>query len=126
MAGTTSTGRDLSSYVDGWRERARVEQERAAAWRVEVRRRVEEAAQMLAERFGVRRVVLFGSLVRGEAGPGSDVDLLVEGLSSEDFLDAAVVVDRVLSDVTVDLVPRQWARPEVLKRALAEGIVIHG
>lgn len=32
----------------------------------------------LRERYGVRSLALFGSVVRDEAGPGSDVDLLVE------------------------------------------------
>ena len=30
------------------------------------------------EQFGVRRLDVFGSVARGEDGPGSDVDLLVE------------------------------------------------
>ncbi len=32
----------------------------------------------LRQRFGVRSLALFGSLARGEAHPGSDVDVLVE------------------------------------------------
>ncbi len=34
--------------------------------------------QELAERFGVCSLALFGSMARDEAGPESDVDLLVE------------------------------------------------
>lgn len=30
----------------------------------------------LCERFGVLELAVFGSLARGEAGPGSDIDLL--------------------------------------------------
>jgi len=32
----------------------------------------------LASRYGVRRLALFGSTARGQAGPGSDVDVLVD------------------------------------------------
>lgn len=32
----------------------------------------------MARRFGVRSLSLFGSAARGEAGPGSDIDLLVD------------------------------------------------
>ena len=32
----------------------------------------------LSERFTVRRIGVFGSYVRGEANPGSDVDVIVE------------------------------------------------
>lgn len=37
-----------------------------------------EHKPLLAERFGVRRLALFGSTVRGTAGPDSDVDVLVD------------------------------------------------
>jgi predicted nucleotidyltransferase len=32
----------------------------------------------IAQRYGVERVVLFGSYARGEAGPGSDIDLRID------------------------------------------------
>jgi len=35
------------------------------------------AKPVLAERYGVTRLALFGSTVRGEARPGSDVDIVV-------------------------------------------------
>lgn len=42
-----------------------------------VRARREEILQ-IAERHGARNVRLFGSVARGDAGPDSDVDLLVD------------------------------------------------
>ncbi len=36
------------------------------------------AAKPLLDRYGVQRVGVFGSTARGEAGPDSDVDVLVE------------------------------------------------
>jgi len=36
------------------------------------------ALRELAQRYHIRRLVLFGSAARGELGPGSDIDLLVE------------------------------------------------
>ena len=38
------------------------------------------AAKPLLDRYGVQRVGVFGSTARGEAGPDSDVDVLVEFL----------------------------------------------
>ncbi|MBI3942775.1 MAG: nucleotidyltransferase domain-containing protein, partial [Chloroflexi bacterium] len=46
--------------------------------------------QMLRERFGVRQVILFGSL-GGRGGPWhsqSDIDLAVAGLAPEEFFTA--------------------------------------
>lgn len=41
------------------------------------RDRIEEFAQHIGRVFHPQRVILFGSHARGEAGPDSDVDLLV-------------------------------------------------
>jgi uncharacterized protein len=45
--------------------------------RADVRSRL-QAAEAEIRALGVRRLALFGSFARGEAGPDSDVDLLVE------------------------------------------------
>lgn len=81
---------------------------------------------MLAADFGVTRVVLFGSIARGTARPESDVDLLVEGLPIERLIEATVRADRLLAEASAELVPAERVRPEVLTRALAEGILLHG
>lgn len=120
------TDEELEGYVAGWRRRDEEAAARAIAWRTDVRARVVRAVELLVQRFGATRVVLFGSLARDSATPGSDVDLLVEGLSADTFWDAAAAVDRVLMDVPVDLVPAQFARPEVLERARQEGEVMVG
>jgi predicted nucleotidyltransferase len=70
----------------------------------------------------VTRVVVFGSLARGEAHEHSDVELLVDGLHPSDLIDATVVANRMMGDAFVDLVPRELARAEVLTRALEEGV----
>jgi predicted nucleotidyltransferase len=117
---------DLSSYVAGWHARERAREHEAAQWRTRVQARLPQVARMLAEDFGVTRVLLFGSLARGAAGPESDVDLLVEGLPLERLIEATVRADRLLAEASADLVPADRVRPEVLTRALAEGTLLHG
>ena len=56
----------------------------------------------LAARHGVRNVRVFGSAARGEAGPGSDVDFLVDLDSDHSLLD----LGRLLMDLQ-DLLGRQ-------------------
>lgn len=78
----------LAPYVAGWKRRLAVEREaderhRDEAW--EVARR---AARLLAEEFGVRRVMVFGSLAWGRFRRSSDIDLAVEGLPPERFFRA--------------------------------------
>jgi uncharacterized protein len=74
----------------------------------EMRRRLSEARDDLIERYPIRRLGLFGSVVRGDHGPESDVDVLVEfsrpvGL---EIVDLAEELEAVLGR-RVDLVSRK-------------------
>jgi predicted nucleotidyltransferase len=80
----------------------------------------------LVEKLGASRVVLFGSLARGSAQPGSDVDLWVEGLPESAYLDAISLVREGIVGTEVDLVMADWASASVRERAQREGVVLHG
>lgn len=43
----------------------------------------------LGERFGIRNIRIFGSVARGESGPDSDLDLLVDVDRGHGYLDMA-------------------------------------
>ncbi len=116
----------LSSYAAGWLARERARHKNQARWRARIEARLPGVARMLAEKFDATRVLLFGSVARGAARPESDVDLLVEGLPMERVIEATVRADRLLAEASADPVPADRARPEVLTRALAEGILLHG
>jgi predicted nucleotidyltransferase len=117
---------DLLTYAAGWRERAGARARREAALRRARWERLPALVRELRYRFSVTRVVVFGSLARGEGHELSDVDLLVDGLAPAELIDATVVSNRMLGDALVDLLPRDLARPEVLARALEEGLEVHG
>ena len=81
----------------------------------------------LQERYGVRSMGIFGSYVRGQQAPDSDLDLLVEfddrPLSLFDF----VRLENELGDalnIKVDLVERRALKPHIGRRILAEVVVI--
>jgi predicted nucleotidyltransferase len=115
----------LASYVQGWRDRSRREAEAAAVWRARVRKRLDIVVEVLARNFGVSRIVLFGSLARAEAAPGSDVDLLVSGIGAERIIEATVAAERILGEARVDLVPVELARLAVRDRAESEGTILY-
>ena len=92
--------------------------ERERAEREQLLRRVRQAAAALKARFGVRRVVLFGSLAH-EAWfvPDSDVDLAVEGLPAQHYWQAWRLVEDVVADRPVDLIDVHSAT-DSLRRAI--------
>lgn len=123
---TPSPMASLDSYVQGLRARA-AERVRAEGELRDARReRLRAVVDALVREFHVTRVVLFGSLARGDARASSDVDLLVEGLAKDRFIEACALADRLMGDAYVDLVPVELARPEIRARAEAEGEVLHG
>jgi hypothetical protein len=54
------------------------------------------AAETEIRRLGVRRLALFGSVSRGEARPGSDVDLLVEFAAGQKSFDRFMAPSELL------------------------------
>ncbi len=68
----------------------------------------------IREQFRVRRLAVFGSVVRGEAGEESDIDILVEfeGRATFDgFMDLKFYLEQLLGR-TVDLVTNAAVRPQ--------------
>jgi len=66
--------------------------------------------------FGVKSLALFGSVARGEAGPESDLDLLVEFEGAATF-DRYMGLKLYLEDLLespVDLVMRKALRPRMV------------
>lgn len=82
----------------------------------------EACIRLLKERFGARRVILFGSLVGQSLWHGrSDIDLAVEGLCPEEFFTAyAACCDLLPRGLELDLVPLEDAYPEMRARILGE------
>ena len=67
--------------------------------------RARELAKMLKGQFGVRKVVLFGSLAQMSwFTPGSDVDLAVEGLETRKYWQAWKLAEDIIADCPVDFV----------------------
>ncbi|MCS6964607.1 MAG: nucleotidyltransferase family protein [Thermoflexus sp.] len=80
----------------------------------------------LREKYGVCEIGLFGSYVRGEQHPSSDVDILVEfenvpGLLK--FLELEEYLSHLLG-VQVDLVRKAAIRPELRERILSEAVML--
>ena len=81
----------------------------------EIRHRLAEAHEDLFRRYPIRRLGIFGSVVRGDARPGSDIDILVEFSEPVGFeiVDLAMELETLLGH-KVDLVSRKGIRDRLL------------
>lgn len=80
----------------------------------------------LAERYGVRRLSLFGSYVRGEEGPDSDLDILVEFAHPPTLFEFVRIEQELqaLLGVKVDLVMREGLKPRIGEAILHEAVPV--
>jgi len=78
----------------------------------------------IAARHGAYNVRIFGSVARGEAGPESDIDILVEMELGRSLFDhAALMLDlEKLLGCKVDVVTERSLRPRVRERVFREAI----
>jgi len=66
-------------------------------------------------KLGVRSLALFGSVARGEAGPNSDIDILVNfqgSVTFDQYMETKFLLEDLLG-CRVDLVIEQALRPQV-------------
>jgi len=78
----------------------------------------------IAAKHGAREVRIFGSVVRGEAGGDSDVDVLVKLDDDRSLLDHIALI-RELEDLLgcrVDVVAEDALHRAIRSRVLAEGV----
>lgn len=80
----------------------------------------------LRRHWPIRSLSLFGSVARGEAGPESDLDVLVEFEAAVGLSDFLAIEDK-LSSLTgrrVELVSRKALKPHIGRRILREAVPV--
>ncbi len=91
--------------------------------KADVLRVIREKQSELASHFTVLRIGVFGSFARGNAGPESDVDILVElkGPTFDNYMDLKFYLEDILGH-TVDLVIHDAIKPR-LKPIIEQEVV---
>ena len=87
----------------------------------------EKIVQILKNQ-GARKIAIFGSYVRGEEKPESDIDIIVEFSERKSLLDL-VGIEQELSDAVgmrVDLLTEKSISPYLIDRIKKEMEVIYG
>ena len=92
----------------------------------EIRSIIRQHSDILAQKYGIGVVAVFGSYVRGEQAGQSDLDLLVEFLRPISLLElvgAEIYLTEVLG-VKADLVPKRDVRIELRESILKEAVAV--
>ncbi len=92
----------------------------------EIKKIINSHRTELEERFKVKSIGIFGSYVRGEATPESDIDILVEFTGPVSLLHI-VSIENYISDILgikADVVPVKNVRKELKGYILKEAISI--
>ncbi len=90
-----------------------------------IRQRKQEIMQ-IAARYGAHNLRVFGSVARGEAGPESDVDLLVQFDANRSLFDL-VTMSQELEDLfgrRVEVVTEQALHWYIRERVLHEAVAL--
>jgi len=103
------------------RRRARLQAPEVQAAIDDAYAQARDAAQLLRDRFGARRVRLFGSLARRDQPDGFDMDLAVEGIAPDRFFSAWSAAGLRVS-LELDLIDVRDASPLLLQRIEEDGV----
>jgi len=93
--------------------------------RTDVLQKLRAERDNLREQYGVESLALFGSVARDEAGPDSDVDVLVEfgrPITLFDLVAVQQYLERCLGVRRVDLVPRDSVYPAFRADIVGEAV----
>lgn len=88
---------------------------------------IQQNIRTIRERYGVARIGIFGSVVRGEETPASDIDILVEFREGEEtfdhFMDFKFYLEDLLGRRT-DLVIADTLKPRIREAILGEVVYV--
>jgi len=91
-------------HLDYWIKQQKQQQLEDHIRTEQARTEVQAIIKVLIEQFSIKKIILFGSLVRGKFHENSDIDLAVEGVPKRDYFTAVAIANNLTSR-WVDLKP---------------------
>lgn len=93
----------------------------------ELRQIAEKCVRILKNKYDVKKVFLIGSLAKGNVHNKSDIDLVVEGLSSDLYIKSLTELWDILPvGVELNLIPFEDAFESLKEKTIKEGEIIYG
>lgn len=107
-----------------WQKRRREQQIYHRQLAEKARSSLDRIVEVLVGEFNANKVVLFGSLVKGGFGEGSDIDIAVAGTRRYDYFTALAAVNE-LTEFCIDLKPMEDLESSFLDKVLTTGEVLY-
>ena len=111
-------------YLDYWRNQQKQQQAHNQYLAQQARQNLETIIQYLIQAFPIKKIILFGSLVKNKFTETSDIDLAVEGIPPAAYFQVLAQVN-ALSDRWIDLKPLEDLDPHFLQRVMQTGEVFY-
>lgn len=119
--------RKYDAYIRGWRKRLDDERFNRLIRMSELQEKAAKCTSYLIQKYHVKRVYLFGSLVHDRLfHDRSDIDLAVEGLPSSVYFSAVTALWEIdPPDASVDLIPLEDIDESFKDRIIIEGKLLY-
>ena len=126
LVDTRAVAPPLDEYARAWRLRNEARTADLRRLVADARAEALRLADMLVHDFRASRVILFGSVARGDPRRTDfDIDLAVAGIAAERWFEAGGAA-RLASTRRVEIVNLEAVRDALRDRILTEGIVLRG
>lgn len=114
----------IEKYVSGWKKRkenkdVNLEKKHKAALE-----KASRIADMLKDKYDVKKVVLFGSTATGKLWTHSDIDIAVFGLDEDKYLDIVWEASQLALPFSVDILLAEKTSELLQQKIQREGIEI--
>jgi predicted nucleotidyltransferase len=111
---------EIDPYLDYWKTKQQETQSYHQMLAQEAKESLVPIIDYLIQNFNIKKIILFGSLVKDNFCETSDIDLAVEGIPPEAYFPTLAKIN-TMSDRWIDLKPIESLDPHFLKRVLETG-----
>ncbi len=119
-----STPDEMKKYVTGWKKRKREKDARLEKKQKDALEKASRVADMLKNKYGVEKVILFGSTATGNFWDHSDIDIAVLGLDESKYLDIIWEASSLAFPFSIDIVPIEKVSELLHQKIQREGMEI--
>jgi len=117
-----STPEQIEKYISGWKKRKSKKNTNLEKKQKDALEKASCIADMLKDRYGIKKVILFGSTATGKLWEHSDIDIAVFGLDENMYLDVVWEASQLALPFSLDIVPLEKTSKLLQQKIQQEGM----